>query len=608
MVNLIAIITKGKRHVWYDRTTKLAKLYRKLYTGDGLDTLLKQFVARETELEFKQRVELTNHITTTITSNIMDVFNKVPRANYQRILTISGDESEAKVTALEEIIKGFWGTESLDAYVSTRWLNKNATDPNAFVVVEFDAFDHNTERAKPYPFEVSSAEAIDYEYKNNTLQYLVVGTKFPLPTKKNKDGVGEKFTVYLADETFKVEEIDPQTIPLRPTIDNATWVEYDGGFIMRHDEKWFIATFGTPHNAGVVPAKQFGYTRDAWSDGMTFVSPYHAAVPLLMKSIKANSELDITMAQQVFPHRAQYMPACPAPDCLGGHMPNGDVCGMCHGSGHASITSAQNIIYIKLPKPGEDLWDLEKLLVFKGPPVELVKFQSEYVDALTEKCKSVVFNSETFTQEQVQATATGKMLDRDNLQDTLYACALNFASIWEFLVFRVANFADLDKGALKDGSRGIVLEAKLLFSKDFKLKGLGELMAELESAKRSEAGPAVVQHIQDNVARLIYTDDPMQYIRWSTKEKFNPFSGYTADMVTLALTDPLVPQRYKSLYLMQGVIFNEIEAKNKGFYEMPAEKQQAIVNEAVAAYIDESGANDAPALTIPIKTAPAAAA
>ena len=37
------------------------------------------------------------------------------------------------------------------------------------------------------------------------------------------------------------------------------------------------------------------------------------------------------------------------------------------------------VIYIKMPKHPEDIIDLEKLLVFKGPPIDVVEFQDKYV-------------------------------------------------------------------------------------------------------------------------------------------------------------------------------------------------------------------------------------
>lgn len=591
LVRLVEVVHKDARHVWYKRTTDLAGLYRKLVTGDDLDSLLKQFVSRETDEAFKQRCALTQHVVTTVTKNLMDVFYKVPRSNYQRVLQHSGKSDSTQTIELEGRMKMFWGKRTLDNYVQVRWLEMNATDPNGFVVVEFKDFDYRTQRAAPYPFEVSSSQAVDYIYDNNVLQHLIVKTTINLPTKDKPDGVGDKYTVYLENETFVLFEVDPALKPQTSMKEGELFFDGGQGWLLSK-KRLYTLNFSIPHNAGEVPAKQVGYARDAWTGGQTFVSPYEAAVPILKKSIKVNSELDITMSQQVFPHRLQYMPKCGAPDCHDGYSANGEKCGTCHGTGHASITSAMEVIYIKMPKASEDIIDLEKLLVFKGPPIDVVAFQDKYVDKLTAGCKAAVFNSESFTQAQVRETATGKILDRDNVQDTLYTCALGFADMWAFLVETTAEFTQL-KG--KDEE----LEAKLVFSKDFKLKDISELITDLEAAKRSEAGPAVVQNIQDNIARLMYSEHPEQYQKWAVQEKFNPFSGMNSDMVSLALSDPAVPQKYKVRYLMLGVIFSELESANADFYKLAADAQTRAVEAKVQEYMKDTKAAQAPVFQLP---------
>ena len=139
------------------------------------------------------------------------------------------------------------------------------------------------------------------------------------------------------------------------------------------------------------------------------------------------------------------------------------------------------------------------------------------------------------------------------------------ADMWAFLVETTAEFHAVEG---KDEE----LEAKLVF-KDFKLKGISELITDLEAAKRSEAGQRLLQNIQDNIARLMYCEHPEQYQKWAVQEKFNPFSGMNSDMVSLALSDPAVPQKYKVRYLMLGVIFSELESANADFYKLAADAQ-----------------------------------
>ena len=77
-------------HKWYNRTVDKARDYTMMVTGEGMNRALKQFVRREDEVSFKQRVDITQHITSSILKSISDVQKKVPRSNplndrYRRI-------------------------------------------------------------------------------------------------------------------------------------------------------------------------------------------------------------------------------------------------------------------------------------------------------------------------------------------------------------------------------------------------------------------------------------------------------------------------------------------------------------------------------------------
>ena len=66
---LIQQIKKDLRHEYYHRTVKKAVLYKQLSSGEDSDKLLKQFVRREDNQLFKQRVQLTQEIHSSIVKN-----------------------------------------------------------------------------------------------------------------------------------------------------------------------------------------------------------------------------------------------------------------------------------------------------------------------------------------------------------------------------------------------------------------------------------------------------------------------------------------------------------------------------------------------------------
>jgi hypothetical protein len=108
------------------------------------------------------------------------------------IATEAGNESD--LNQFKEILDTFWGDSSLNDYMDVRWVELNDTDPNSFVVLEWQPFGED-EHAQPYPFEVKSEEAIYYEYENKVLQYLVAMT-------------GDEFTIYGQNETVKLEKAE----------------------------------------------------------------------------------------------------------------------------------------------------------------------------------------------------------------------------------------------------------------------------------------------------------------------------------------------------------------------------------------------------------------
>ena len=167
-----AFVIRGARHHWYSRTVEKSTLWTTLSTGEGMEKLLKQYARRESAEAFAQRVKITQHITPSVVSRCVAAYYKVPRANYVRLLQYDNNDDKRR-QELEGLLGRFNGSQGLEDYLATRLIEMNETDPNAFVVVEFGAFDPARQLAQPYPFEVSSEGAIDYLYQNNVLEYLI---------------------------------------------------------------------------------------------------------------------------------------------------------------------------------------------------------------------------------------------------------------------------------------------------------------------------------------------------------------------------------------------------------------------------------------------------
>lgn len=583
-------VAKGERHANYTHVVEKAKLYRALVTGK-VDHLLQQIVRREDTELFEQRKRITKHITKAVCSNLIDPAYKVPRARYSVVLS-SPDIAPDKMEVLRDRRATYYGTKSLDTWMKTRFIKLNAVDPNAFHVIEFDPFDANKENARPYPFEVPSEKALDYVYKNNLLEYLIVqgAVKF---TEGGKTVTGEKYTLYGKDETVIMSQIAPQDAPQGVHEDGVAQMADDGTGYVRLKKKAFRIDFPLPHNANQVPAIRVGSFLDTETDDATAVSIIDRVTELLEKSIKINSELDLTMALMAHPFIVRWVEPCDAPQCINGTLADGSNCHTCGGTGKKKIptTVAETMEFVIPKRMGEStLPDLSNMITFKTPPIEIAEFQQKYIDGLVDRCKRVMFSTDMFTKTEVAQTATGANIDLQNVYDFLSVIAEQYTAVWEFCINMIGKFIGIEKG----------LVASLTFPKDFKLKGYDELIADLKSAE-DVGTPEIRRQINQDIVQILYADDEYAMAKYRTKDMFNPFSGMTQLEIMTILGSDIVRRRDKVFYANMGQIFDELEEQyattEGGFYQMTRTKQKELIDAKVGellAVLD----NERPALTI----------
>ena len=566
---LTDIVVEEIRHQDYKRVTKLAKMYYSFITGEGLDEMMKKFSMREADDAFEQRKMITEHVIPSVVSNITSVERKVPRSNgMTRIVAYKDDEKFKQAEKLEEILDVFWGDLSFDNWMSTRWIELNDIDPNTFVIIEWQAFDEKVEKATPYPYESKAAEAIMFEYDNNILQYLV-------------DKKDEVYTMYLMNQTIQAVLLDEDNPVYGSVTHTATEkgeiVEVDGRLFFKKTDKAYyeIVTF-EPHNLDKVPAFRVGYKRDDVTDGRTYVCPYHEAVPYLNKTLKANSELDLTMALHAFPQKIIMANACSNLKCFEGYIRDGEtkteqVCSHCQGTGFDIHTSAQDVIIAQMPRGKDEQLSLDNLAKYLTPEVELLEFQRLYIEYLTNECMQAVFNSDIFTREEVATTATEKRIDLDNIYDTLYPLSLKYAKVWKFGVELIAEVTSLDNNLI----------AIMSFSKDFKFKSKDDYIRDRAAAKDAGTPDAILRNIDDEIMKIDTSENPLEFSMYKTIQSFDPFTGKTDEEIITAMVNSNVPMEIKVLYDNLGWIFDEILMEHTDFFNLNRKKQSDIVKKKV---------------------------
>ena len=553
---LIRIVKDDVRHKDYARVVELADLYYKLTSGDGIEDLLSQVMSRETEDEFKLRKAITASIIPPVLASTKLPFHKVSRKKPKiRTLDWESGDTEKKKSELEASIALYWGDASLDRFLEYALVDYNYTDPNAFLITEFAPFDPKKEKAEPYPFIATSDQVIMFKEDNNIVDYVVV--MLPMPENKHK------FTMYMGMETIRLTEVEDR-------IPDAEVYEIN--------DKFYLYEYFQPKNKKV-PARRFGYKRDPQTQGRTFVSCFHDIIPYLKKTLKIDSELDLTTAMTAFPQRFAYVSPCQEKGCNKGYLPSGEICTVCDGSGKEPFHStASDVITLDLPRDPQDIINLEQLLVYKSPPIELLNFQKDYIEHLKHEVYLMMFNKELFSKTEIAQTATEKILETDNMNDTLRPFATGYSILWEFVVRDIATFTDLGEGLI----------AHHQFPEDFKFKGLVELVNELKIAKDAGASTTTIAAIEDDINELLYFDRPDELKAIRIKGMVNPFRGYREADIRLIISQGMTTERNAVLWSNLEAIFNELENETDiWLYDLSTEKILELVETRTESYIEQ---------------------
>ena len=583
----LRLLTKSnQRHGDYQRTVDIAKEYKAHVSGVGLDDYLRQFNLREDEAMFEQRKRLTNSISKPVAGSIKKPFYKVSRnKNVRSEIEIS---DKAKLDVVQTMVKNFYGSDELnikglDFWLKNRFLELVFVDANAWIVIEWTP-KPLTEVLEPIPFEVTSENAVNFVMKNNVLQSLVVRTweeKISLlPNGDTKSEPIESFTLYEVGSSLKVVEVNKDYFDKFIELQDNQELFVEG---VKGKEQYFLATYNES-NLDYIPAFRVGYLRDEATDGRTFVSPMDSAIPYFRKALKSVSELDLSITLHTFPQKIQFVSACKYRKqndrCQDGILSiSKTTCPSCSGSGLEVHKSGQDAIFHKMPEDKTDMFDLDKTLVYKTPPIELIKFQNEYVRNLKQDAHLAIFNSTMFISSDVKIAKTATEIDfnMEGVNDTLFPYTEKFSEIWKTIVQICVDLS----GYVGD------FTLKHIFPADLKLKTTSMLIMELKNANDSNAPSFLIDQITGEIAGQIYNGDELSLKKFETRHKFFPFNGKSKEEIGLLLASPYVSTFTKILYGNFEAIFTDIEKDTPTFYFKNYSQQWDILQKAIQPFIEE---------------------
>lgn len=598
------------KHRDYDRVCEYAVLMKKIVTGENCDDLIKRFNLREDDVMFNQRKNITQLILKPCANAALRPLYKIngvtPMINTIEYEGKTEDKEAAK--EIKSVLNTFYGGESIDVFLGKRFPQLNGYDPNAFFLGLFENFNHRYEKPVPYITEVSAAEAVDFEYFNNTLQYLIRRIDITIPISSDGNTANEKiiswqngyeYQIYVDNDAITFTQLNSaeyvglkvnEILSGQPIINLTGLGDYGdkkvGDIVRFTDGRTFLVRYYQP-KAGRTPAIRVGSIGDPSTDGRTCISLLDNAIPYFMKSVKMVSEMDLSMSLHVFPQKIVATPRCPgAPDdiCRKGENREGGKCTACGGTGKFNPISktAQDVIEVDLPDGrSETLIDLSKLVYYVTLPIDLLEFLSKAIKENKQDILQATYNSDVFQRSQITNTATEKNIEMDSVYDTLQPFANNYAAIRMYFTHVFASYLDRDKD----------LVVQYRFPRDFKFKTLLVMLGDLKTANDSDAPGHVKEEINNDISNTLYQDRPEKKKELEVKNIFSPFDGMSESAIQYAVSQRKVERRSEILHFNFKLIFTRLEQDaikaNLNFYEYPYETQLKKINEIVDAIIEQ---------------------
>lgn len=571
----LAIKEDKAYHPGYDWSVEYARKSKAHFAGVNIEDYLKQFARRESDELFEQRKQITSHIQKSIGAMLDRPFAKASRSNWTKVLAFDGDEKGEIAQRFQREVLGKFTKNGLDAYAFNRVRYWNKYDPNCFIVVEFESTD-GTQRARPYPFEATADQVVNFRYSvHGDLEWVAVRQVEEKPNGTSMQEV-ERLTLYQPLQTVVLQQLTDeekrQIIGMPPKSE----IVQDGiahGDLLNTGAKAYMVEIPAPHGLPYTPAIRAGFVENPEDDGATVVGIFDAAMPWAEKVLKANSESDIVTAFLAFPISVRYEDPCDAVGCDAGHLPDGSTCSICRGSGWKTRpTSAQEEILLPMPRNPQDMVDVTKILHYTYPPVEAVQSLRDYVKDCMTQAKEAVFNSEMFTKQQVAQTATYHGIALESVYDTLYDYTTQaVAPIWKFIAETCRTFTGFNQQ----------MTAALIIPHDFGFETADQLFDELKRAREAEAGNDSTAYLDERIMERLLVDNPERLARWRIDNAFNPFKGMTEAQILTAISSNLVPEWQKVWWINRQWLTQEILEEKPDFYRLQVRAQRQVIIEKV---------------------------
>ncbi|OGX80822.1 hypothetical protein BEN47_06080 [Hymenobacter lapidarius] len=571
-------------HPDYQRTVDYAAFCKKLETGQ-IATLLQPFVARESPAEFAARLNLTVSTLPAVWNELRTPFKQVSRLKGSQVerrfdyAGLSDAAASRNAALLQTLTDGYYHSKPLEDYLADHVVGAVAmSDPNAWLLTEFGAFDFRRERARPYPVLLPSSAVVDFTRQAGNITSVTARVRVSTPNGT----AGWRYTVYLANESVDYWPVLSENGTTLNTMPEGATV---AGTVLSETGSVAWQYRILEHRAGRVPASPLGYALDAETEGRTYVSPLHPAICFLVKSLHLDSELDINLKRTIHPHKSMFVPPCPAMSagaCVAGKDPSTQqTCGVCHGTQRSPVQeSALEVVTFPLPRDLEELGkmpDLSKMVHFERPPIEVAEFQLKFTDYLVARAQRTLFNTDTLSKATLVTTATERLAEAAQKNTALAPMGDFISGTYTYHAAVIAGYNDIAAG----------LVAVYKFPYELVAPELSDLIAVYDGAAKAGLDAMFMQELYIDITRRKLADNPEKLRRFTVKQRFVSYIGLSDEHVLKLWAMNAIPTPKFLLRTEQDSIFYELERATPGFYDLAPQAQQDLVDAKVAALVAE---------------------
>ncbi|MEM1218937.1 MAG: hypothetical protein AAGH79_08490 [Bacteroidota bacterium] len=558
------LIAKKEYHKHHDHMVKLAEFGHDMVTNK-VEDYLEQINGRETKELKEQRNRLNNPLTGFVCGQVINPFKKVRRTDGVREVIKHQDSSFQE--HLQQVSDKFFGDMSLKEYIHSMGELLNMTDANAFIVfrnIEQINESGGTEYPLVHPVLMFSKSVRTYDKSNGSLDWVVFETM-----RKGKERPLSEFFFYHAGYLIHYVEVDKD--------ENETIEGYDVHEVTgpKTEDRSFLRRV-YENATQQIPVIQLGVYLDPDTSNETYRCLPAIAKPQFIDLIRNKSYEDLLIALHAFLKEWVYGPECKT--CEGSGEVDGEVCHSCGGKG-ITMPAQQEVVRIVLPNDEGAFFPLKDLHDYAALPTETPELLDKKIKEAANRVIRAVYNSDTFTQEQIQtaATATEVTIDNEAINDVLdpygVMVARSMVKSWQI----IAEYCEKGEG----------LEAEYAIPYDKGVESVNQLMVQLKAAKEGGADHAIIAGINDKILRKTYRNNPEQLKQMQAFQQFIPFGDKSREEIGLILSGRADDDFDKVAWENSETIIRRIKNRgNEAFYMLTYEAQERIWNEQVELIIE----------------------